>query len=619
MIMRAPPLILLVLSGILVGCRADPNQAANEIYVNTVQQLREIRSAPDGYSEALSALNEVVANLDYLQENYPQSDLAADIASGNKKFLGADLESIYKLHKLLSYRDRARSSPLYAAIFLAYLEDEPQHRARDLIYIARRDSADLIENVRDALLADALQAINEIESAEDRIYQLQSLAYAHMEFGELGLGETYVVRSLRLASVLTGTTDDQVVRIALGDASWILTEFQLQNASDVLEQISTLVERALEGEAEINVLIQLAKAHLNNSMVENAQSSLRRAFRKSSERKYRSIRQARVIEAAAEMGLFDTALDLARSTDSSPDLADSNFSALIKGMVSSQYTQEALLLLDEIEDVLNRAETVLDGCIIAVSVDRATAQYCNDLVSAAVEIAKSETKTDFHEIRLLTSASIYYAYTDNKEVRSELLARSEHIAKGNESYGSSYYAPLFAEALAKVGEMGGALDYISESKEDYRSQSALETILSGSIDQSGTTAEPELLQRIETLMPISKFDWENDRYYSLLALAYARNGKFTDSNRMLGLIEASERADSARYSIVEEATKQSHFEVALSHIERMKHPQSGFCAMSDGLRKREVMKLPDAQAKLEELLNQRIPIAVFWDKRFPAH
>lgn len=86
--MKCLVLAAVLSSALLAGCKEDPEQAANTLFVEAATLYAEYQAlhadTPANYDARLKLLTQVAANLDSILSDYTASSLAVDLASTGK-------------------------------------------------------------------------------------------------------------------------------------------------------------------------------------------------------------------------------------------------------------------------------------------------------------------------------------------------------------------------------------------------------------------------------------------------------------------------------------------------------------------------------------------------------
>jgi uncharacterized protein YqgV (UPF0045/DUF77 family) len=83
----------------LVGCGSDPNEKANELFVEAVQLIGSAEKQT--WEAAIKGYEQGLANIQTIIDGYSESDLAVKLISGETLFTGKSLKEVKKRVKEL--------------------------------------------------------------------------------------------------------------------------------------------------------------------------------------------------------------------------------------------------------------------------------------------------------------------------------------------------------------------------------------------------------------------------------------------------------------------------------------------------------------------------------------
>ena len=96
----------------IVAKSIDPNIEANKLFVETSSIMKGLRESASNYSEALILYNTTKDNLSRITSNFPSSNLAVVIATGEKRFFGLSQSEFDELGLTLQALAEAEKNPL---------------------------------------------------------------------------------------------------------------------------------------------------------------------------------------------------------------------------------------------------------------------------------------------------------------------------------------------------------------------------------------------------------------------------------------------------------------------------------------------------------------------------
>ena len=100
-----------------VGCSPDPNEEANALYVNAVKD-EEMRASATSYREELKSYKDALVNVELILSNFPTSNVAVRLASGDARLSALTVTDYRKLYEPLEALAAIEEDPLHCALVL---------------------------------------------------------------------------------------------------------------------------------------------------------------------------------------------------------------------------------------------------------------------------------------------------------------------------------------------------------------------------------------------------------------------------------------------------------------------------------------------------------------------
>ena len=101
------------------GCSTDPNEKANELYVEASQLMQSAKVEARSYFEALELYSNARKNLERISSKYASSNVAVRLMSGQTKISGFTLSEFEELEGFLKPLVEAEKKPLTCALLVA--------------------------------------------------------------------------------------------------------------------------------------------------------------------------------------------------------------------------------------------------------------------------------------------------------------------------------------------------------------------------------------------------------------------------------------------------------------------------------------------------------------------
>ena len=177
--------VALLSASILAGCKEDPEQAANKLFVETssLWDQYQVLSADDPalYGARLGLLEQVDTNLQSIVADYPESSLAVELAATGKvkQLVKAEVDAQNLLiHQSMKCMENIFGCALSKALDAAEGIADAVDRSRALAGIAEAQAAT-------GDIAGALKAAEGIADAVDRSRALTGIAKARAASGDI--------------------------------------------------------------------------------------------------------------------------------------------------------------------------------------------------------------------------------------------------------------------------------------------------------------------------------------------------------------------------------------------------------------------------------------------------
>lgn len=147
-------------------CSGDPNEKANELYVQAVQLVRSAKQV-GSYSEALPLYEQAGDRIERIASQYSGSNIAVNLISGQTRISNLTLSEFQELEGLLKRLADAEQDPFSCALVIVETIKKESRRADALTIIAEGlakaehfvQALDIAHTVKDELKADGLTYI----------------------------------------------------------------------------------------------------------------------------------------------------------------------------------------------------------------------------------------------------------------------------------------------------------------------------------------------------------------------------------------------------------------------------------------------------------------------------
>ena len=122
-------------ASLFFGCSGDPNEKANELYVQAVQLVESAKQA-GSYSAALPLYEQAGDRVERVASQYSGSNIAVSLVSGQTKISNLTLSEFQELEDLLKRLVKAEQDPFSCALVVAETIREKNERASALWTVA---------------------------------------------------------------------------------------------------------------------------------------------------------------------------------------------------------------------------------------------------------------------------------------------------------------------------------------------------------------------------------------------------------------------------------------------------------------------------------------------------
>jgi len=90
----------------LSGCSTDPNEKANELYVEASQVMHNVTVEAKSYSEAIILYHKARGLINEISKRYPSSNLAVSLMSGQTEISGLTRSEFEGIEALLNHLEK---------------------------------------------------------------------------------------------------------------------------------------------------------------------------------------------------------------------------------------------------------------------------------------------------------------------------------------------------------------------------------------------------------------------------------------------------------------------------------------------------------------------------------
>ena len=447
-------LVCLVL--IICGCSEDPNEAANKLFVDAYQSFQKAQGERGSYSVSYKAYVDAQTKLNQISSQYPTTNIAVSLLSGQAIISDFTLNEFNKVGKLLKTLSEAEQQPLsYALLIANNIEKQPEKD--DVLSKIAWGYAEA------GLFPQALEVVNEIASAYQQAYALSSIAEQYFEKGQSDRATELLYECIEKAKTIEEKKYQagaltligyRLVKIGQIDKGNQLLSDALEMAKHLKDNKVLTLSKVMRNYASLGLFPQAAdiadiaditdnkdirvrslvmlagefnKVGLpdkTNQTLANA-SKVASTFKDGIEGDYAL---TSVAKGYAEAGQFYQAFQTAKA------IADTSQKGLAFSDIAISYAEigqftPALSVIRKLKEdgYKSRAWTLIAGKYF----DAGQTDMANQLLSESLRIANNITY-DFARYRALSEVANGYAKAGNTEKALELLSRAIETAKDSD-------------------------------------------------------------------------------------------------------------------------------------------------------------------------------------------
>lgn len=168
---------------IFSGCSTDPNEKANELYVEASQIMQNIKIEAKSYSEAVALYHKAGNIIDQISTQYPSSNLAVSLMSGQTRISGLTLSEFEVLEGFLEPLAEAEKTPLSCALLVVETIEDADDKAEALAKIAVKFAEVGQKEKATQILSQALKTAKTIED-KDKTKPGLDIAESYAKIGQ---------------------------------------------------------------------------------------------------------------------------------------------------------------------------------------------------------------------------------------------------------------------------------------------------------------------------------------------------------------------------------------------------------------------------------------------------
>ena len=161
----------------LSGCSNDPNEKANELYVNAIQYTESMMTETESYTRAFEHYDNARRAVERILAKYTSSNIAVRLSSSETRVSRFTLSEFRGLESRLKQLSKAEQDPLTCALIVAKTIEDESSKALALADIAGKYA-------ETGQLSQALETAKTIEDESSKAWALADIAGKYAEAGQ---------------------------------------------------------------------------------------------------------------------------------------------------------------------------------------------------------------------------------------------------------------------------------------------------------------------------------------------------------------------------------------------------------------------------------------------------
>jgi len=419
---------------ILSGCSTDPNEKANELYVEASKIMENQQKETHSRSDAIKLYNNAQEKIGVILSKYSSSNIAVALISGQTKIAGLTMGEFQKLEGYLK----------------ALVE------AERISIIRRQRVKKTIDAAENKILFCAIIVARTIKDTNDKAKALFDIAGEYAKAGQKKKADQVLSQALKVARTIKNADDkaETLVEIAGEYAKVGQKEKTGQLLSQAFETAKTSESTYSKDEALAKIAGKYAAVGQFTQALETAETI---------ETFYKTLALVDIAGEYAKGGQFSQALKVAGTIEATDDKAKALFN------IAGEYAEAG-----QLSQALEVARTIMNAKLKAISLSNIAGRYTVEhkkttvhLLSKALKVAKTINDGDDRaKAKALVEIAGEYAKAGQKKKAVTLLTQSFEMAKtiGDDYSRSSVLADIagkyaavgqFTQALGTVKTIGG--------------------------------------------------------------------------------------------------------------------------------------------------------------------
>lgn len=309
------------------GCSSDPNEKANALFVKASLSMEKVKAGTDSYSTSLPMFLSAFDNISRIITEYPSSNVAASLMSGQTMISGLSLHEFREQKNRFEIYASAEQDLLSCAQIVADGAENAYVKVQLVTGIASR-YLDLGQNSRaEELLTSALSMVSTLEgtTSDGSLYSSSIEGALYQSWASSAIAEVYFkdkkrdrgIDLLRQSEELALELRDKSSRnsVLLGLAGQYAKANQFDKAIEIIKTFDSPDDSALG-------LIKIAREYFKLKQYEIASEMLTMAYGVAQEMEYDWSKDSRLVQIAdvyTKAGLLAQALGTIETINSIDD------------------------------------------------------------------------------------------------------------------------------------------------------------------------------------------------------------------------------------------------------------------------------------------------------------
>ena len=297
----------IIIVSIFSACSTDPDEKANELYVEASQIMQSAKRDAGSYSEALESYKNAKKKVERICSKYASSNVAVSLMSGQTRISGLTLSKFKEIEDSLRPLAEAEKKPLSCALLVAKTIKDESSKSRVLAEIAGKY----------AEARQFTQALEIAKTIKDELYKTLALAEIAVEYagaGQKKKADQLLSQVFEIAKTIKN--ESSKVSVLAEIAGKYAEAGQKEKAAQLLSQALEITKTIKNESSRVSALAAIAGKYTEAGQKEKAAQLLSQALEIAKTIKLEILKTGPLFKIArkyVEAGQFTQALETAKT------------------------------------------------------------------------------------------------------------------------------------------------------------------------------------------------------------------------------------------------------------------------------------------------------------------